>query len=487
MAMETRLSLRQSQRVVMTPLLQQAIQLLQLSTLELQEVVQKELLENPLLEELPETPETPEGQDGQPAAEANTVPTTDPITPEVPPRDQEQRGTDDLPFDLTAVMFDDHEERSLVAQEDRDDLPFENMVRSVSSLTDHLDEQLRFATEDPVVRQIGEEIIGNLDEDGYLRAELAEIAARCNVEVAAVEPVLAMVQAFDPPGVAARSIQECLLIQLKSDPNPDPVSVEIVEQHFDDLTRRRYPDIARALRLPLDRVMESVEEIMGLEPKPGRRFGGNDSRYIVPDVVVHKMGSDYVVVLNEDGIPRLRVNSLYRSLLRNSGDEAKQYVEQKLRSAVWLIKSVDQRQRTLRKVTQSIVKFQKDFLDKGIAHLKPLSLRDVGEDIGMHESTISRVTTNKYVETPQGLFELKYFFHSGIASGDGEMVSSVSVKKMIQDLLANEDPAKPLSDQEVAQVLKGRGLVIARRTVAKYREELGILPSHQRRLAPRRR
>jgi RNA polymerase sigma-54 factor len=487
MAMETRLSLRQSQRVVMTPLLQQAIQLLQLSTLELQEVVQKELLENPLLEELPENPEAPEAQDGQPAAEANAAPTTEPITPEVPPREEEQRGTDDLPFDLTAVMFDDHEERSLVAQEDRDDLPFENMVRSVSSLTDHLDEQLRFATEDPVVRKIGEEIIGNLDEDGYLRAELSEIATRCGVDVATVEPVLAMVQAFDPPGVAARSIQECLLIQLKSDPNPDPVSVEIVEQYFDDLTRRRYPDIARALRLPLDRVMESVEEIMGLEPKPGRRFGGNDSRYIVPDVVVHKMGSEYLVVLNEDGIPRLRVNSLYRSLLRNSGDEAKQYVEQKLRSAVWLIKSVDQRQRTLRKVTQSIVKFQRDFLDKGIAHLKPLSLRDVGEDIGMHESTISRVTTNKYVETPQGLFELKYFFHSGIASGDGEMVSSVSVKKMIQDLLANEDPAKPLSDQEVAQVLKGRGLVIARRTVAKYREELGILPSHQRRLAPRRR
>jgi len=487
MAMETRLSLRQSQRVVMTPLLQQAIQLLQLSTLELQEVVQKELLENPLLEELPENPEAPEAQDGQPAAEAATVPTAEPITPEVPPREEEQRGTDDLPFDLTAVMFDDHEERSLVAQEARDELPFENMVRSVSSLNDHLDEQLRFATEDPVVRKIGEEIIGNLDEDGYLRAELSEIAARCGVDVATVEPVLAMVQAFDPPGVAARNIQECLLIQLKSDPNPDPVSVEIVEQYFDDLTRRRYPDIARALRLPLDRVMESVEEIMGLEPKPGRRFGGNDSRYIVPDVVVHKMGSEYVVVLNEDGIPRLRVNSLYRSLLRNNGDEAKQYVEQKLRSAMWLIKSVDQRQRTLRKVTQSIVKFQRDFLDRGIAHLKPLSLRDVGEDIGMHESTISRVTTNKYVETPQGLFELKYFFHSGIASGDGEMVSSVSVKKMIQDLLANEDSAKPLSDQEVAQVLKGRGLVIARRTVAKYREELGILPSHQRRLAPRRR
>lgn len=485
MAMEPRLQLRQSQRVVMTPLLQQAIQLLQLSTLELQEVVQKELLENPLLEEVaPETSEAPEAAAATPDAPAPT-----PVEPApVEPAPTSERQTDDLPFDLTAVMFDDNsEERSLVAQEEREELPFENIVRSINSLTDHLDEQLRFTVEDPLVRRIGNEIIGNLDEDGYLRAELSEIAERCETTVDQVEKVLMLVQAFDPPGVAARSIQECLLIQLKSDPNPDPVSVEIVEVYFDELSRRRYPDIARALKLPLDRVMESVEEIMGLEPKPGRRFGGADSRYIVPDVVVHKMGSEYVVVLNEDGIPRLRVNALYRSLLRNSGDEARAYVEQKLRSAVWLIKSVDQRQRTLRKVTQSIVKFQRDFLDKGLPCLRPLSLRDVGEDIGMHESTISRVTTNKYVETPQGLFELKFFFHSGIASGDGEMVSSVSVKKMIQDLLANEDPAKPLSDQEVAQILKGRGLTIARRTVAKYREELAILPSHQRRLAPKRR
>jgi RNA polymerase sigma-54 factor len=485
MAMEARLSLRQSQRVVMTPLLQQAIQLLQLSTLELQEVVQKELLENPLLEEV-----APETDSDQPAAATTTpdAPAPTPIEPApVESSPTSERQTDDLPFDLTAVMFDDHEERSLVAQEDREELPFENIVRSVSSLADHLDEQLRFTVEDPLIRRIGNEIIGNLDEDGYLRAEVSEIAERCQTTVDQVEKALALVQAFDPPGVAARSIQECLLIQLKVDPNPDPVSVEIVEEHFDELSRRRYPDIARALKLPLDRVMESVEEIMGLEPKPGRRFGGSDSRYIVPDVVVHKMGGEYVVVLNEDGIPRLRVNSLYRSLLRSSGDDARAYVEQKLRSAVWLIKSVDQRQRTLRKVTQSIVKFQRDFLDKGLPCLRPLSLRDVGEDIGMHESTISRVTTNKYVETPQGLFELKFFFHSGIASGDGEMVSSVSVKKMIQDLLANEDPAKPLSDQEVAQILKGRGLTIARRTVAKYREELGILPSHQRRLAPKRR
>ncbi len=487
MAMEARLSLRQSQRVVMTPLLQQAIQLLQLSTLELQDVVQKELLENPLLEEV--TPDTPETTDAPVTPDSPPAPTVEQVTTEAPPTTERQ--TDELPFDFNAVMSadDDHEERSLVSQEDREDLPFENVVRTHVSLADHLEEQLRYASEDAAVRRIGAQIIGNLDEDGYLRAELEEIAQRCGATAEEVTRVLELVQGFDPPGVAARSIQECLLLQLKRDPLPDPVSVEIIETYFDDLSRRRYQDIARAMKLPVDRIMESVEEIMGLEPKPGRRFGGNDSRYIVPDVFVYKIGSDYTIVLNEDGIPRLRVNSLYRSLLRGagSGDEAKQYVEQKLRSAMWLIKSVDQRQRTLRKVTQSIVKFQREFLDRGLPHLRPLSLRDVGEDIGMHESTISRVTTNKYVETPQGLFELKFFFHSGIASGDGEMVSSVSVKKMIQDILAAEDPAKPQSDQEVAQALQKRGLTIARRTVAKYREELGILPSHQRRLTPRKR
>ncbi|PYM99094.1 MAG: RNA polymerase sigma-54 factor [Candidatus Rokuibacteriota bacterium] len=486
--MEARLSLRQSQRVVMTPLLQQAIQLLQLSTLELQEVVNKELLENPLLEEVtPDTPETP--ADAPVSADTPPAPTVEQLSTDPPPTSERQ--TDELPFDFNAIMSaagdDDHEERSLVSQEDRDDLPFENIVRNQASLADHLEEQLRFASEDAAVRRIGTQVIGNLDEDGYLRAEIEEIAQRSGATAEEVAAVLQVVQGFDPAGVAARNVQECLLLQLRRDPLPDPVSVEIVETHFDDLSRRRYSDIARAMKLALDRIMESVEEIMALEPKPGRRFGGNDSRYIVPDVFVYKLGDEYTIVLNEDGIPRLRVNSLYRSLLRSSGNDARQYVEQKLRSALWLIKSVDQRQRTLRKVTQSIVKFQREFLDRGLAHLRPLSLRDVGEDIGMHESTISRVTTNKYVETPQGLFELKFFFHSGIASGDGEMVSSVSVKKMIQDILAAEDPAKPQSDQEVAQALQKRGLTIARRTVAKYREELGILPSHQRRLAPRKR
>ena len=395
---------------------------------------------------------------------------------------------DELPFDLNAAMFDEPDERTPVSMEEREELPFENLGGNESaSLTDHLMEQLRFAVSGPETLRVGEAIIGNLDEDGYLRAELDEIATGTGSSVETVDAALLLVQGFDPRGVAARSVQECLLLQLTIDPDPDPVSIEILERYFEDLGRRRYAEIARAMKLSLDRIMESVEEIQGLEPKPGRRFGSNDSRYIAPDVTIQKVGADYVVLLNEEGIPRLRVNSLYRSLLRRSGDEAKQYVEQKIRSAVWLIKSVEQRQRTLRRVAQSLVNFQREFLDKGLPYLRPLALRDVGDDINMHESTISRVTTNKYVQTPQGLFELKYFFHSGIASNSGAMVSSVSVKKTIRDMVDAESGAAPMSDQEIAQVLHGQGLTIARRTVAKYREELGILPSHQRRLTSKKR
>ena len=480
MAIEHRLSLRLSQRLVMTPMLQQAIQLLQLSTIELQELLERELTENPLLEEMPVE---------EPASEPPTLSTAPPSPvenrEEAPPVDGQV--PDDLPFDLTAVMFDHPEELSLVQQEEHEDLPFENFSQGGQSLTEYLTEQLRMVAYDPAIDKICRAIIGNLDDDGYLRISLEELAEACQSTMEEVQQGLAMVQSFDPPGVAARNCQECILLQLRADPQPDPVALEIAEHHFQSLERRRYPEIARALKLALDRVMEAVEEIAGLEPKPGRKFASADARYIVPDVFVYKMGNDYTIVLNEDGIPRLRVNTLYRSMLaKDGGSETRQYVEQKLRSALWLIKSVHQRQRTLYRVTESIVKFQREFLDHGISALRPLALKDVAEDISMHESTVSRVTTNKYVQTPQGLFELKYFFHSGIASSQGEMVSSLSVKKMIQDLVAQEDPSRPLSDQEIGLRLKSHGLNIARRTVAKYREELGILPSHQRRLAPKK-
>ncbi|HEV8674158.1 MAG TPA: RNA polymerase factor sigma-54 [Methylomirabilota bacterium] len=480
MAMEARLTLRQTQRLVMTPMLQQAIQLLQLSTIELQELLQKELTENPMLEESPtEEGPAPEPPADQPAAE---------VTPPDAPAVAETVEAPELPFDITEIMFGPPEERTLVQQEEHEETRFENFVGTTTSLADHLYDQLRLSVAEPEVQKAGEEIIGNLDEDGYLRATLAEMAEKTSLPLGTFEAALALVQTFDPPGVAARDLRECLLIQLRQQEGPDPLAVEILESQFEAFQRCKYAEIARALKRDPDRIQEAVEEIAGLEPKPGRRFAPSDTRYVVPDVHVHKTEDGYAIVLNDDGIPRLRINPYYRSMLvRGQSDEARRYVEDRLRSAIWLIKSVHQRQRTLYRVTDSIVKFQKEFLEHGLPQLRPLSLRDVAEDIGMHESTVSRVTTNKYVQTPQGLFELKFFFHSGIATGRGDMVSSISVKKMIQDLVAQENQQKPLSDQEITRTLKQRGLSIARRTVAKYREELGILPSHQRKLATRKR
>src|SRR5437867_4290153 len=297
-----RLSLRQTQRVVMTPLLQQAIQLLQLSTLELEQVVRKELEENPLLEEVAEETQDVDAE-APPAAEAGTTelaptPAPEPVSKETSTVDGER--ADDLPFDLTSAVFDEPDERTPVSMEEREDLPFENLGRSGTSLDEYLNEQLRLATDDPRTVAIGEAIIGNLDDDGYLRADVEEIAVGMGASADEVEKILRLVQGFDPTGVAARSVQECLLLQLTADAEPDPVSVEIVEKHFEDLERRRYPDIARALKLSLDRIMESVEEIQGLEPKPGRRFSPSEQRYIAPDVSIHKLGYDYLVVLNAE-------------------------------------------------------------------------------------------------------------------------------------------------------------------------------------------
>ena len=488
MAMEARLSLRQTQRLVMTPMLQQAIHLLQLSTVELQELLQKELQENPLLEEAP--PDDAPGPDGDGEGQGETAVETPRIEASSQVTTPEPgEAAPDLPFDISEVIFGPPEERSLVQQEEHEETRFENFVGNTTSLADHLDEQLRLSVVEPDIRAAAEEIIGNLDDDGYLRATIDEIAEKRGLPPPVVERALGLVQAFDPIGVAARNLRECLLIQLR-DPGraeaANPLAIEILDQHFEALQRCKYPEIARALKVDQERVIEAVQEIAMLEPKPGRRFAPVETRYVVPDVLVKKVGDDYAIILNEDGMPRLRINAYYRSVI-GQGDEARRYVEDRLRSAVWLIKSIQQRQKTLYKVTHSIVQFQREFLDKGLPHLRPLSLRDVAEDIRMHESTVSRVTTSKFVETPQGVLPLKFFFHSGIAKTQGDEVSSVSVKKMIEDLVAKEELAKPLSDQDITRALRQEGLTIARRTVAKYREELGILPSHQRRLALRKR
>ena len=480
MAIEARLALKQRQQLVMTPALQMAIHLLQLSTLELQEVLQQELIENPVLEEVPVD---------EPVDDAAPSPSLTSASLEGPgDRPGDDRRDDDLPFDLSAVLFDSYDDQSLVDQEEREAPPVENLRGSNTTLAEHLLQQLCLTGADDQQRAIGQAIIGSLDDDGYLRASIEELAEWTRSDHKDVEATLVVVQSFDPAGIAARTPQECLLLQLGTEDEPDPLAVEIVRGHLGDLERHRYQEIARALQVSVERVMEAVEAIGQLEPKPGRRFNAGETRYILPDVYVIKDRENYRIVLNEDNLPRLRINGFYRGFLgRGTAAETRAYLEQKFRSALWLIKSVHQRQRTLFRVTESIVKHQREFLDRGISHLRPLALRDVAEDIGMHESTVSRVTSNKYVHTPQGLFELKFFFHSGLSTGQGGVVSSVSVKKMIEDFIAQEDSQSPLSDQEIARRLKDRGLTIARRTVAKYREELGILPSHHRRLAPRKR
>jgi len=299
-----------------------------------------------------------------------------------------------------------------------------------------------------------------------------------------VEGVLRKIQQFDPVGVAARDLKECLLIQLEQLSQRDPLAEKIVSEHLSLLKNRNYPAIAKQLGVSLDRVNRAASLISKLDPKPGKAFGGEVIQEIIPDVYVYKVEGDYVIYQNDEGIPRLRINSLYRDILNGSRltpEGERKYIQDKLRSALWLIRSIHQRQRTIYKVTKSIVKFQREFLEKGIQFLKPLVLRDVAEDIQMHESTISRVTHNKYVHTPQGIYELKFFFNAGITSTQGQTMASESVKNLVREIISQEDPRKPYSDEKLVQILQGRNIHIARRTVSKYREMMKILSSNERR------
>jgi RNA polymerase sigma-54 factor len=338
-------------------------------------------------------------------------------------------------------------------------------------------------------------IIGNLDPDGYFRMPAVEgeaddsavrdplvrVAYEAGVGIEFAQHVLTKVQSLDPPGVAARDLRECLLLQAKHLNADLPEVVAILEHHLKHLESKNYAAISRDLKIPVEQVIKAVKVISAFEPKPGRAYTSEEAQYITPDVTVQKVGDRYVTMLNDDGLSKLRISGMYRQALKNgSAGAAKEYIQDKLRSAVWLIRSIHQRQRTIFKVTESIVKFQKDFFDKGIAYLKPLILRDVAEDIGMHESTVSRVTTNKYVHTPQGIYELKFFFNSAIARTGGDEIASEAVKNHIRQIVAAEDPKRPHSDQKIVELLKGQNIEIARRTVAKYREVLGILPSSKR-------
>ncbi len=368
-----------------------------------------------------------------------------------------------------------------------DDRPsYDQTLSRMPTLSDHLLWQLRLSTSSPSVLAAGEIIIGNIDDDGYLRAGLAELAPEGGAAAGVLEHALALVQGFEPLGVGARDLRECLLIQVRALDLSGTLVERIVQDHLTDLEKRRYPNIAKALGITQQDVLEAAQVIIhDLEPKPGRPYASADTQYVVPDVYVIKIEDRYVIQLNDEGFPRVRVNPYYRRILsqKDALDKTtRDYIEDRLRSAQWLIKGMEQRNKTIYKVAESIVQFQRDFLEEGIARLKPMVLRDVAEDISMHESTISRVTTNKYMHTPQGIFPMKFFFTTGFtAAGSGAEVSSLTVKDVIQRMIRDEDPGKPLKDQQIVEALKERGIEIARRTVAKYREELRIPPTSVRR------
>ncbi len=475
MALEIRQQLKLSQQLVMTPQLQQAIKLLQLSRLELVDMVQQELEENPVLEEGADVAEEKEVEEESAKAEAPTE--------EIKEVAGEAEGMSDIDWQTYLEGYNLGGTGGDFYEDDEDRPSFENLLTKKTTLTDHLMWQLNLSRLDDRIRQAVAEIIGNLDENGYLQATLEGISQSTELPLETVEDALRAVQEFDPPGVASRDLQECLLKQVAHLQMHDSLVEAILQDHLRELETRKYSVIAKALGVSLDDVLGAAKIISGLDPRPGSVFSQEDVHYISADIFVYKINDEYIVVLNDEGLPNLRINSFYRNALSGSekvDEKAGEYIQDKMRGAVWLIKSIHQRQRTIYKVTKSIVKFQREFFDKGVDFLKPLVLRDVAEDIEMHESTISRVTTNKYVQTPQGLFELKYFFNSGINTTEGESIASESVKSKIKDIVSGENPKKPYSDQKIVELLRQQGIDIARRTVTKYREMLGLGSSTER-------
>lgn len=484
MALELRQNLKLAQQLVMTPQLQQAIKLLQLSRIELIETINQELESNPVLEEAG----AEENQEGAGETENRTE---DNWQKEVPTLTSSEDASTE--WDKKALeeenwreYFETDVSKTAIQSysfEQKEAPDYENFISSTTDLTDHLMWQLQMADYSQEEFEVGSLIIGNIDSRGYLKTPLHDIALEAGVNDDVAESVLKQIHNFDPIGVGARDLRECLLIQLDHLDLKDDLPREMVLHHMDSIERHNYQAIARATKRTVGDVAKAFEIITALEPRPGRSMSPDSTHYIVPDIYVYKVDDEYVVSMNDEGLPDLRISSLYRQVAKNSetGGDTKEFIQDKIRSAMWLLKSIQQRKKTIFKVTESIVKFQKDFLDRGVTHLKPLILRDVAEDVEMHESTISRVTTNKYVHTPQGIFELKFFFSTGLPSENGGSdVAAQSVKERIKKLVQAEDKVKPYSDKQLVEILAKDNIKIARRTVAKYREQLGILPSSRR-------
>jgi RNA polymerase sigma-54 factor len=484
MALELRQHLKLSQQLVMTPQLQQAIKLLQLSRLELAATVQQEIEQNPVLEEMSASQDSDSDFEAdQKAGQIETAqerPETE-FTNEV--RMNENQNT------LSEINWQDYANEyeynapSFVGKGDSD-LPSRlDIVSKKPNLQSHLHWQLRLSDLSEEDKETGMFIIGNLDKDGFLKIEVEDIMAETDCDEKNAVKILRQIQAMDPPGVGARNVQESLQLQLDYLGLSNSLASIMARDHLSSLETKNYAAIAKATGKPIKDVLAAIKIIVNLDPFPGRLYSDEEPQYIIPDVYVQKLGDEYVILLNDEGLPRLRVNSYYKEILKNqtpASNDTKEYIQEKLRSAAWLIKSIQQRQRTIYRVVESLVKFQRDFFDKGVAYLRPLILRDVAEDMEMHESTISRVTSNKYVHTPQGTFELKYFFNSAIEQKGGDDLSSESIKQRIRGIIQKEDHEKPLSDNAIAEIFKKEDIKLARRTVAKYREQLCVLPSKMR-------
>lgn len=488
MAFELKQNLKLSQQLIMTPQLQQAIKLLQLSRQELVDAINQEMEENPLLEEISpdegnENAMNEEYEQDVLSAERENIKAIE-RTEEV----NMEKGAGAEEFDWASYLEDYGPVGATYGGKDSEETSWDNVLTESQSLAKHLTWQMTLSSFSEDEERVCNQIIGNLDSNGYLCATVPEIAQLENVSEEFVETVLKKVQEFDPPGVAARDLQECLLIQAGMLGVKNKIIEVIIRDFLKELELKNYVHIAHKLKVPLREVEMTVLLISSMNPKPGSIYSEEKTQPIVPDVYVIKSGEEYKIILNDDGLPRLRISNFYREIMgglsahsHHEAENGKKYIKDKVQSATWLIKSIQQRQNTIYKVAESIVKFQKDFFDNGIDFLKPLVLRDVANDIEMHESTISRVVNNKYMHSPQGIFEMKYFFGSSIKrTAEGGTIASKSVKEEIRQIIGTEKPRKPFSDCEIVDLLKGRGINIARRTVAKYREMMGILPSSKR-------
>ena len=462
---ELKQQLKLGQQLIMTPQLQHAIKLLQLSRLELVDAIQHELEENPALEEV--------------------LMTSEATNEETPEKEVSMEENFDFDLDL-ANYFDDYGSGGKVnfETEVKDEIPFDTFMTEKKTLSDHLLWQLAMLSPTPLQKEIGALIIGNLNSAGYLDMQIKEIATFTHATEEQVEETLHALQTFDPLGVCASNLQECLLIQTRHLGIDNTIVSLIIEQHLKNLENKNYKAIARCLKISLKKVITAVDTIKTLDPRPGLRYNTDSSQYIRPDIYVYKIDHDFVIIMNDDGMPKLKISSFYQNAVRNKADQqyknVQGYMQDKIKSATWLIKSIHQRQKTIYRVMESILKFQHKFFDQGLEYLKPMILKDVAQDIEMHESTVSRVTTNKYVFTPQGLFELKFFFNSSINRFHGEAVASASVHHHIKQIIEGENPQKPYSDEAISKLLVNQNIKIARRTVAKYREMMRILPSNKR-------